>query len=51
MGQQNPVPLAAVGVGVADVPASLLHAVRNGAGMMDKTFDMDRCKVFVDALP
>ena len=51
MGQQNPVPaglrLSVVGGGCSGFQYSM--AFENGAGMMDKVFDMDGLKVFVDA--
>src|SRR3981081_1666138 len=51
MGQQNPVP-AGLRVGVVCVGCSGFSysmQFENGAGMMDKTFDMDGLKVYVDA--
>ena len=42
MGQQTPVP-AGLRIGVVG------GGFENGAGMMDKTFDMEGLKVFVDA--
>ena len=51
MGQQNPVPaglrIGVVGGGCSGFSYSMQF--ENGAGMMDKTFDMDGLKVFVDA--
>src|ERR1700694_3853088 len=51
MGQQNPVPagLRVGGVGGGCSGFSYSMQFENGAGMMDKTFDMDGLKVFVDA--
>ena len=52
MAQQNPVPaglrIGVVGGGCSGFSYSMQF--ENGAGMMDKTFDMDGLKVFVDAL-
>jgi iron-sulfur cluster assembly accessory protein len=51
MAQQNPVP-AGLRVGVAGGGCSGFSysmSFENGAGMMDKTFDFDGLKVFVDA--
>ncbi len=51
MAQQNPVPtglrVGVVGGGCSGFSYSM--AFENGAGMMDKTFDMDGLKVYVDA--
>ncbi len=51
MGQQNPVPaglrIGVVGGGCSGFSYSMQF--ENGAGMMDKTFDMGGLKVFVDA--
>jgi iron-sulfur cluster assembly accessory protein len=51
MGQQNPVPaglrIGVVGGGCSGFSYSMQF--ENGAGMMDKTFDMNGLKVFVDA--
>jgi iron-sulfur cluster assembly accessory protein len=51
MGQQNPVPaglrIGVVGGGCSGFSYSMQF--ENAAGMMDKTFDMDGLKVFVDA--
>jgi iron-sulfur cluster assembly accessory protein len=51
MGQQNPVPaglrIGVVGGGCSGFSYSMQF--ENGAGMMDKTFDMDGLKVFVDS--
>jgi iron-sulfur cluster assembly accessory protein len=51
MGQQNPVPsglrIGVVGGGCSGFSYSMQF--ENGAGMMDKTFDMEGLKVFVDA--
>ena len=51
MGQQNPVPaglrIGVVGGGCSGFSYSMQF--ENGAGMMDKTFEMDGLKVFVDA--
>ena len=51
MGQQNPVPaglrIGVVGGGCSGFSYSMQF--ENGAGMMDKTFDMDGLKVYVDA--
>jgi iron-sulfur cluster assembly accessory protein len=51
MGQQNPVPaglrVSVVGGGCSGFSYSM--AFENGAGMMDKTFDMGGLKVYVDA--
>ena len=51
MAQQTPVPtglrLSVVGGGCSGFSYSMQF--ENGAGMMDKTFDMDGLKVFVDA--
>jgi iron-sulfur cluster assembly accessory protein len=51
MTQQNPVPaglrVGVVGGGCSGFSYSMQF--ENGAGMMDKTFDMDGLKVFVDA--
>jgi iron-sulfur cluster assembly accessory protein len=51
MGQQNPVPaglrIGVVGGGCSGFSYSM--AFENAAGMMDKTFDMEGLKVFVDA--
>lgn len=51
MAQQNPVPaglrVGVVGGGCSGFSYSM--AFENGAGMMDKTFDFDGLKVFVDA--
>ena len=51
MAQQNPVPaglrIGVVGGGCSGFSYSM--QIDNGAGMMDKTFDMDGLKVFVDA--
>jgi iron-sulfur cluster assembly accessory protein len=51
MGQQNPVPaglrVGVVGGGCSGFSYSMQF--ENGPGMMDKTFDMDGLKVFVDA--
>src|ERR1041385_6933650 len=51
MAQQNPVPTGLrVGVGGGGCSGfSYSMAFENGAGMMDKTFDMDGLKVYVDA--
>ena len=50
MGQQNPVPaglrIGVVGGGCSGFSYSMQF--ENGAGMMDKTFEMDGLKVFVD---
>ena len=51
MAQQNPVP-AGLRVGVVGGGASGLSysmSFENGAGMMDKTFDFEGLKVYVDA--
>ena len=51
MAQQNPVPaglrIGVVGGGCSGFSYSMQF--ENGAGMMDKTFDMDGLKVYVDA--
>ncbi len=51
MGQQNPVPaglrVSVVGGGCSGFSYSMQF--ENGAGMMDKVFEMDGLKVFVDA--
>jgi len=51
MGQQNPVPaglrVGVVGGGCSGFSYSM--SFENAAGLMDKTFDMDGLKVFVDA--
>jgi iron-sulfur cluster assembly accessory protein len=51
MTQQNPVPaglrVGVVGGGCSGFSYSM--SFENGAGMMDKVFDMDGLKVFVDA--
>src|SRR5947208_13031082 len=51
MAQQNPVPaglrIGVVGGGCSGFSYSMQF--ENGAGMMDKTFDMEGLKVFVDA--
>ena len=51
MGQQTPVPaglrIGVVGGGCSGFSYSMQF--ENGAGMMDKTFDMEGLKVFVDA--
>ena len=51
MGQQSPVPaglrIGVVGGGCSGFSYSMQF--ENAAGMMDKTFDMDGLKVFVDA--
>jgi iron-sulfur cluster assembly accessory protein len=51
MGQQNPVPaglrIGVVGGGCSGFSYSMQF--ENGAGMMDKTFDMEGLKVYVDA--
>jgi iron-sulfur cluster assembly accessory protein len=51
MAQQNPVPsglrVGVVGGGCSGFSYSM--AFENGAGMMDKVFDMDGLKVYVDA--
>src|SRR2546429_7077772 len=51
MAQQNPAPtglrVGVVGGGCSGFSYSM--AFENGAGMMDKTFDMDGLKVYVDA--
>jgi len=51
MGQQNPVPaglrIGVVGGGCSGFSYSMQFD--NGVGMMDKTFDMEGLKVFVDA--
>ena len=51
MAQQNPVPaglrVGVVGGGCSGFSYSM--SFDNGAGMMDKTFDFDGLKVFVDA--
>jgi iron-sulfur cluster insertion protein len=51
MGQQSPVPaglrIGVVGGGCSGFSYSMQF--ENGAGMMDKTFEMDGLKVFVDA--
>ena len=51
MAQQNPLPaglrIGVVGGGCSGFSYSMQFD--NGAGMMDKTFDMDGLKVFVDA--
>src|ERR1700752_385548 len=51
MTQQNPVPaglrIGVVGGGCSGFSYSMQF--ENGAGMMDKTFDMDGLKVYVDA--
>ncbi|MGE5206801.1 MAG: HesB/IscA family protein, partial [Chlamydiota bacterium] len=51
MGQQNPVPaglrVGVVGGGCSGFSYSM--SFENGAGMMDKTFDFEGLKVFVDA--
>src|ERR1700759_2468885 len=51
MAQQNPVPAGLrVGVGGGGCSGfSYSMSFENGAGMMDKTFDFDGLKVFVDA--
>ena len=53
MGQQNPVPaglrIGVVGGGCSGFSYSMQF--ENGAGMMDKTFEMDGLKVYVDARP
>src|SRR5579863_2030283 len=51
MAQQNPVPAGVrVGVGGGGCSGfSYSMSFENGAGMMDKTFDFDGLKVFVDA--
>ncbi len=50
MAQQNPVPsglrVGVVGGGCSGFSYSM--SFENGAGMMDKTFDMDGLKVYVD---
>jgi len=51
MAQQNPVP-AGLRVGVVGGGCSCFSysmSFENGAGMMDKVFDMDGLKVYVDA--
>src|SRR3954452_3079221 len=51
MGQQSPVPaglrVGVVGGGCSGFSYSM--SFENGAGMMDKTFDFDGLKVYVDA--
>src|SRR6266853_2508651 len=51
MGSQNPVPaglrFGVVGGGCSGFSYSM--SFENGAGVMDKTFDMDGLKVYVDA--
>jgi iron-sulfur cluster assembly accessory protein len=51
MAQQNPVPaglrIGVVGGGCSGFSYSM--AFENGAGMMDKTFDFEGLKIFVDA--
>ena len=51
MGQQNPVPaglrVGVVGGGCSGFSYSM--AFENGAGMMDKVFDIEGLKVYVDA--
>ena len=51
MGQQNPVPaglrVGVVGGGCSGFSYSM--SFENAAGLMDKTFDMDGLKVYVDA--
>src|ERR1700674_5767892 len=51
MGQQNPIPaglrIGVVGGGCSGFSYSMQF--ENGASMMDKTFDMEGVKVFVDA--
>ena len=51
MAQQNPVPaglrVGVVGGGCSGFQYSM--SFENGAGMMDKTFDMEGLKVYVDA--
>ncbi len=51
MAQQNPVPaglrVGVVGGGCSGISYSM--SFENGAGMMDKTFDFEGLKVFVDA--
>jgi iron-sulfur cluster assembly accessory protein len=51
MGQQNPVPaglrVGVVGGGCSGFSYSM--SFENGAGMMDKVFDMEGLKVYVDA--
>ena len=51
MGQQNPVPaglrIGVVGGGCSGFSYSMQF--ENAAGMMDKTFDMDGLKIYVDA--
>jgi len=51
MAQQNPVPaglrVGVVGGGCSGFQYSM--SFENGAGMMDKTFDFDGLKVFIDA--
>src|SRR5207344_3471511 len=51
MGQQNPIPaglrIGVVGGGCSGFSYSMQF--ENGAGMMDKVFEMDGLKVFVDA--
>src|SRR5271165_454222 len=51
MAQQNPVPaglrVGVVGGGCSGFSYSM--AFENGAGMMDKTFEFDGLKVFIDA--
>jgi iron-sulfur cluster assembly accessory protein len=51
MAQQNPVPpglrVGVVGGGCSGFSYSM--SFENGAGMMDKVFDMDGLKVYVDA--
>ncbi len=51
MAQQNPIPtglrLSVVGGGCSGFQYSM--AFENGAGMMDKVFDFDGLKVYVDA--
>src|SRR4030095_2787465 len=51
MGQQNPVPagLRVIVVGGGCSGFSYSMQFENGAGMMDKVFDMEGLKVFVDA--
>src|SRR6202522_4649860 len=51
MGQQSPVPAGLrIGVGGGGGPGfSYSMQFENAAGMMDKTFEMDGLKVFVDA--
>src|SRR5215467_14341202 len=51
MGQQNPVPaglrVSVVGGGCSGFSYSM--AFENGSGLMDKVYDMDGLKVYVDA--